>query len=119
MDTVNIFDINRRFGTEKIDKLRFISSYRKYWYLKTKKAIQLRPLNYIDYNRDRAFNELKEFCGFEYYGRKHLENELTAFIQLVWMPQKFGVDKRTSQLSSMIVSGQMTVPFPVSRTVLN
>lgn len=108
MDTVNIFDINRRFGTEKIDKLRFISSYRKYWYLKTKKAIQLRPLNYIDYNRDRAFNELKEFCGFEYYGRKHLENELTAFIQLVWMPQKFGVDKRTSHLSSMIVSGQMT-----------
>ena len=108
MDTVNIFDINKRFGTEKIDKLRFISSYRKYWYLKTKRAIQIRPLNYIEYNRDRAFAELKEFCDFEYYGRKHLENELTAFIQLVWMPKKFGVDKRTSHLSSMIVSGQMS-----------
>ena len=56
----------------------------------------------------RAFAELKEFCGFEYYGRKHLENILTAFIQLVWFPQKFGVDKRKSHLSSMIVSGQMT-----------
>lgn len=108
MDLVNLRDIQKRFGSDKIDKLRFISSYRKYWYLKTGKAVQLRPLNYIDYNRDRAFAELKEFCGFEYYGRKHLENELTAFIQLVWLPQKFGVDKRTSHLSSMIVSGQMT-----------
>lgn len=108
MDTVNIHDINRKYGKEATNKLRFISSYRKYYYLKTKRAIQLRPLNDIDYNRDRAFQELYDFCGFEYYGRKHLENILTAFVQLYWFPKKFGVDKRTSHLSSMIVSGQMT-----------
>ena len=33
---------------------------------------------------------------------------MTAFIQLVWYPEKFGLDKRTSHLSSMIVSGQLT-----------
>lgn len=65
-------------------------------------------MNYIDYNRDRAFRELYDFCGFEYYGSKHLENILTAFVQLYWFPKKFGVDKRTSHLSSMIASGQMT-----------
>lgn len=108
MDTVNIRDINRKFGKGKIDKLKLISSYRKYYYMKTGKAVQLRPLNYIDYNRNRAFQELEEFCGFEYYGSKHLENILTAFVQLYWFPQKFNVDKRTSHLSSMIVSGQMT-----------
>ena len=108
MDTVNILDIHKRFGIEKIDKLRFLSSWRKYWYKKTGKLVEYRPLNFIDYNRERAFAELKSFCGFEYYGRKHLENILTAFIQLYWLPKKFGVDKRTSHLSSMIVSGQMT-----------
>lgn len=108
MDVVNIKDINNKFGTDRIDKLNFISSYKKYYNLKVGKAITLRPLNYINYNRDRAFRELKAFCGFEYYGRKHLENILTAFIQLYWLPEKFGVDKRTSHLSSMIVSGQMT-----------
>ena len=108
MDLINLHDINKKFGTDKIDKLKFVSSYRKYWYLKTGKCVTLLPLNFIDYNRDRAFEELKEFCGFEYYGRKHLENELTAFIQLYWLPKKFGVDKRTSHLSSMIASGQMT-----------
>lgn len=67
-----------------------------------------RPLNYIEYNRDRALQELNDYCGFEYYGSKHLENRLTKFIQLYWFPKKYNVDKRTSHLSSMIVSGQMT-----------
>ena len=101
-------DIHKRFGTKPINKLDFISSYEKYLNTKLGKVVQLRPLNYIDYNRDRAFQELHDFCGFEYYGSKHLENVLTAFIQLYWFPKKFGVDKRASHLSSMIVSGQMT-----------
>jgi hypothetical protein len=107
-DLVNLKDIYHRFGTKSINKLKFISTIsvelqRIFLHIET-----ARPLNMIEYNRDKAFSELKEFCGFEYYGRKHLENKLTAFIQLVWFPQKFGVDKRTSHLSSMIVSGQMT-----------
>lgn len=108
MDTTNIMDIHKKFGTKPIDKLKFVTSYKKYLNTKRGKVVQLRPLNYIDYNRDRAFKELNDFCGFEYYGSKHLENILTAFVQLYWFPKKFGVDKRSSHLSSMIVSGQMT-----------
>lgn len=107
-DVRNIKDINKKYGVGEINKLEFISTVEKaidkrMYHLKTE-----RPLNFIDYNRDRAFKELTDFCGFEYYGRKHLENILTAFIQLVWFPEKFDVDKRTSHLSSMIVSNQMT-----------
>lgn len=108
MDVKNIKAINKKFGENKIDKLKFISSYKKYIRIKCGSVITLRPLNYIDYNREKAFRELYDFCGFEYYGRKHLENILTAFVQLYWLPKKFGMDKRTSHLSSMIVSGQMT-----------
>lgn len=108
LDLTNLRDISRRFNTKPIDKLPFISSYKKYLLQKTGRLINLRPLNYIDYRRDRAFRELKEFCGFEYYGGKHLENMLTAFLQLYWLPKKFNADKRVSHLSSMIVSGQMT-----------
>lgn len=108
LDTANIKDINRRFGTDRINKLKLTSFYQRYLFTKLEKVVTLRPLDLVDYNRDRAFAELKEFCGFEYYGRKHLENILTAFIQLYWFPKKFGVDKRTSHLSSMIVSDQLT-----------
>lgn len=107
-DLVNIKDIHKKFGSKPISKLSLLSTIRRNCdrvFLGIKSP---RPLNLIDYSRDRAFQELNDFCGFEYYGRKHLENILTAFIQLYWFPKKFGVDKRTSHLSSMIVSGQMT-----------
>lgn len=107
-DLVNLKDISRRFNDKPIDKLPLLSHYQKQWDKRVLKQETVRPLNYIDYRRDRAFEELEEYCGFQYYGRKHLENYLTAFVQLCWLPEKFGVDKRTSHLSSMIVSGQMT-----------
>lgn len=108
MDTVNIIDIHNKFGKEPIDKLELLSIKQMQRDKNELGIVSPMPLDYIDYNREQAFTELKEFCGFEYYGRKHLENILTAFIQLYWFPKKFGVDKRTSHLSSMIVSGQMT-----------
>lgn len=107
-DVVNIMDIHRRFGTKRIDRLRFISAAEKRACEKKLGIKSPRPLNFVDYNRDRAFAELEDYCGFRYYGKKHLENYLTAFLQLYWLPKKFNVDKRTSHLSSMIVSGQMT-----------
>lgn len=107
-DLKNIKSINRRFGREKINKLPFISNFKFDIDSKILKIESPRPLNYIDYNRERALKELKEFCGFEYYGSKHLENTLTKFIQLYWFYNKFNVDKRTSHLSSMIISGQLT-----------
>lgn len=107
-DLINIKDINRRFGEDKLDKLELISNLRLLVDRCILRIDTLRPLNYINYNRDQALKELFEFCGFAYYGRKHLENSLTEFIQLYWFPHKFNVDKRTSHLSSMIVSGQLT-----------
>lgn len=107
-DVNNILAIHRKFGTKPIDKLDLLSDEQ---IVKDRAELGIespRPLNYLEYKRDRAFAELKEFCGFEYYGRKHLENIFTAFTQLVWFPQKFGVDKRKSHLSSMIMSDQMT-----------
>ena len=108
MDIINIKYIAKNFSSEDIDKLKFISTYKKFLNIKLGRAISLRPLNYIDYNRKKAFKELYDFCGFEYYGAKHLENILTAFVQLYWLPKKFNLDKRTSHLSSMIISNQIT-----------
>lgn len=107
-DLTNIKAINERFGDSKLDKLDFITTLGRMKDLKSMAIRFERPLNYVDYRIDKAFKELADFCGFEYYGRKHLENKFTAFLQTYWLPKKFGVDKRTSHLSSMIISGQLT-----------
>lgn len=104
-DYTNIKDIHKKFGDRPINKLTFLREIDR----NIKKPYStMYPLNYIDYNREKAFEELKQFCDFQYYGRKHLENEFTAFLQLYWLPRKFNVDKRKAHLSSMIISNQMT-----------
>lgn len=107
-DLVNLRDIHKKFGRKPIDKLPFISQWQRLWDVNVHHLETLRPLDFIDYNKERAIKELHDFCGFEYYEAKHLENTLTKVIQLYWFYHKFNVDKRTSHLSSMIVSGQMT-----------
>ena len=108
MDLVHIKDIHRRFGTKPIDKLPLMSNWERLWNVRVHNIHTSRPLNYIDYNRDRAIQELNDFCGFTYYEAKHLENTLTKVVQLYWYYNKFKIDKRKSHLSSMIVSGQIT-----------
>ncbi len=103
-----IKDIHKKFGTKPIDKLLFMSNSQRIFDRYLCGINSVRPLNFIDYNKERAIAELKEFCDFEYYETKHCENLLTKVIQLYWLPKKFNYDKRTSHLSSLIVSGQMT-----------
>lgn len=108
MDMIHVRDIHKRFGTKPINKLPMMNNWQRIWNVKFHGIHTNRPLNYIDYNRNRAIQELKEFCGFIYYEAKHLENTLTKVVQLYWYYNKFGIDKRKSHLSSMIVSGQIT-----------
>lgn len=107
-DIVNIRAINKQFGKKTMNKLQLLSDYRRFFDQKLLRIETHRPLNLIDYNRQNALNELAEFCGFEYYGSKHLENVLTKFIQVYWFYHKFKVDKRRSHFSSLIISNQMT-----------
>ncbi|MEH7255665.1 hypothetical protein V7111_26525, partial [Neobacillus niacini] len=107
-DIVNIKDIHRKFGTISMNQLPLVSYPKriidKYLY----KTETLKPLDFLDYNRERAIEELKNFCDFNYYSGKHLENDFTIFAQVLWFYKKFNVDKRRSHLSSMIISNQMT-----------
>lgn len=109
-DKGHILHIQRKFGEIKLDeKLPLFSMFEKRIKYKFFYKIQtICPLNYVDYNALNAFSILNETCGFEYYGDKHCESILTKFMQRYYLPRKFGVDKRKSHYSSMIVSGQLT-----------
>jgi N-acetyl sugar amidotransferase len=109
-DKVHIIAIHREYGEIKLDKnLPLYSMFEKrikynlFYNIKT-----ICPLNYVEYNALNAFSTLNGTCGFEYYGDKHCESLLTKFMQRYYLPKKFGVDKRKSHYSSMIISGQMT-----------
>lgn len=107
-DRCHILNVHKLFGTKSIDKLQ-LESITGYYLSRVLSPVKtVLPLNYIDYNKDRAFQELHEFSGFEYYGGKHHENVLTRFMQGYYLPVKYGMDKRKSHLSSLIMAGQLS-----------
>ena len=109
MDKTHILAIHKQFGTKPIDKLRIGNLWSAYigWRYYSK-VETIYPLNYIDYNKKRVLDELKEFSDYNYYGGKHYESILCRFLQCYYLPAKYNFDKRKSHFSSLIVDGQMT-----------
>ena len=108
-DSTHIRAIQKQFSGKPIDKLRLTTTFEDSILKRLRKdVIRVCPLDMIDYRMDRSLQELKEFCDYEYYGGKHHESVLCRFLQCWYLPQKYGVDKRKSHLSSLIASGQMT-----------
>lgn len=108
-DSVHIRAIQKQFSGKPIDKLRLTNTFEDSILKRLRKdVIRIEPLNLIDYRFDKVMQELQDFCDYEYYGGKHHESVLCRFMQCYYLPEKFGVDKRKSHLSSLIISGQMT-----------
>lgn len=109
MDAVNLKDIHRKHGKRKLKDFPTISFFKYFfWYPFVKKMVVVRPLNYIEYNKDEAEKVLIETIGYQSYGRKHGESRFTRFFQNYILPKKFNIDKRIAHYSSLIMSGQMT-----------
>lgn len=91
-------------------KLRYVPhmSLPEYLYLRFIKKIKtFNLLDWIDYDKAKAAEELKAKFGWSDYGQKHCENFFTAFYQNYYLPKKFGIDKRKAFYSSLICAGQM------------
>ena len=109
MDGKNMKDIHDKYGSIKLKQVKPLSFYEIYFkipYIDRLKKI--RPLNYIDYDKEKAIKELHDEIGFEYYGGKHCESVFTRLYQNYILPEKFGINKSKAHYSSLIVSGQLT-----------
>ena len=109
MDSRNLQSIHRKFSSA--GKLDFpVYSLWRYIYKTVflKKFIVHRPLNWIRYSKKEALEELKSVYDFKEYGTKHSESTFTSYYQKVYLPTRFGIDKRKAHLSSEIVSGHKT-----------
>lgn len=110
-DWMNIKGVYKKCGRGKISLKKyphtnFFEQYFAYEYLYPVKNIL--PLVYIDYSKKDAIALLEKEFGWKYYGGKHFESRFTKFFQEVYLPQKYGWEKRRDHISSLIVGGEMT-----------
>lgn len=108
-DSLQLKAIFKKFGKGRLVNYPIMSWWKNkiYWpYFKKMKVI--RPLNYINYNKNEAIKFLQKNYDWRYYGGKHHESKWTKFFQAYYLPEKFGFDKRKAHLSSMIIAKQIT-----------
>ncbi len=68
----------------------------------------IKPLNLVPVTKQQMIDTLGKEYGYVPYGQKHFEDLLTKFLEGWWTPTRFGHDMRRAQLSSLVVTGQMT-----------
>lgn len=108
-DLKHLRAIYRQFGAGgNLNKFPTLGMFKKdIWYPHVRRIKNIALLNYLDYHKDLAKKEIIEEVGWRDYGGKHYESVFTRFFQGVYLPEKFGYDKRRSHYSSLIASGQM------------
>ncbi len=108
MDSINLKAIHKKFGNTPLKSYKTISFFQYYfWYPIILGMRTIRPLNYMEYNKENALKELEKI-GYKPYPKKHGESIFTKFFQNYYLPKKFGYDKRLPHYSSLILSNQMT-----------
>lgn len=108
-DGKHVREVHRVFGEGQLKSYPVMTMVEYLWTTKVRGLPKrYRPLDFIDYDKEKARRELEEIYGWRDYGSKHSESRFTKFYQDVYLPRKQRFDKRRLHLSSLIVSGQLT-----------
>lgn len=108
-DLRHIKDIISQFGTIPLKTYPFTNVLRRKIYMPYIKGIKVvKLLNFTPYIKKEAEALLTKEYDWTPYPQKHFESIMTKFIEGYWLPKRFGYDVRRPQLSSLILTGQMT-----------
>ena len=108
-DKTYLKDVMKKHGGFKTKNYVYTTGFRhKFWlpYVKGVRTVHL--LNYVPFTKKEMIETLASEYGYEAYKQKHFEDLLTKFIEGWWLPTRFNYDIRKAQLSSLVVTGQMT-----------
>lgn len=69
---------------------------------------KIRPLYYMDYDKEAAKKLLSEKYAWQWYGGHHLENRFTTFFHSFFLPARWGIDFRIAGYSAYCRNGWLT-----------
>lgn len=108
-DSTYMKDVIRKHCAIKIKNYTFTNGFKhKFWIPYVLGVKTLKPLNLVPFTRQQMIDTLQTEYGYVTYGQKHFEDLITKFLEGWWVPTRFGHDIRRAQLSSLVVTGQMS-----------
>jgi N-acetyl sugar amidotransferase len=108
MDAKYIESVHKRYGVVPMKTFPNLWMSKFLYWTAVKKIKKVRPLYYIDYQKEKTKEFLTRELGWKWYGGHHLENRFAAFCHSYLMPRRFKRDLRALGYSALIRSGQMT-----------
>lgn len=102
-------DVIKKYCRIPIKHYTFTNGFKhKFWIPYIKGVKTLKPLNLVPFTKAEMIETLSKEYGYEPYSQKHFEDLITKFLEGWWVPKRFGHDIRRAQLSSLVITGQMT-----------
>lgn len=121
-----IADIHKKFGKLPMKRFPNLTLFKFVRWI-SMGIKRLRPLNLVDYDKEKIKEFLAKEYGWVWYGGHHQENRYTLFNHFYAL-EKFAIDFRYVEASAMIRSGQMTKneaikfvnqPFTIEQNVID
>lgn len=109
MDPLYVRSVHKRFGKiKKFKSFPHMTFFKLQYYIWIKRITEIRLMEFIDYKKNEVDKILTKELNWQYYGGHHHENLYTRFFQSYYLPKKFHIDKRITELGAMVRSGQIT-----------
>ena len=107
MDAKYIQSVHRQYGKMRMKTFPNLWLSLQLKWMLINRLKKIRPLWYINHNKEETKKKLSEAYGWRWYGGHHLENRITAFFHTFFFPRRWSIDARILGFASLVRSGQM------------
>jgi N-acetyl sugar amidotransferase len=106
-DSKMISSVVERHGTTQIKPLPMLplKDFLRWSFLLRLKRV--RPMYYMEYDKEQAKSMLADTYGWRWYGGHHLEDKCSAMALSYLQPYTMGIDQRVNGYAALVRSGQM------------
>jgi N-acetyl sugar amidotransferase len=108
MDGKYIESVHDEFGTVPMKTFPNLRLMRWLKWVCVNRIKKIRPLYYVDYDKERVKELLSDRYGWQWYGGHHMENRTAYFANNYYLPRKFEIDLRFCEFSALVRAGRMT-----------
>lgn len=108
MDAKYIHSMHKQYGEfKKLKSYPYLWLFKQLNWMLVNRLKKIRPLWYLDYDKEKTKQFLSSEFGWQWYGGHHLENRMTNFYHTYFLPRRFGIDQRVNGFAALVRSGQM------------
>jgi hypothetical protein len=108
MDAKYIQSVHKQFGTVPMRTFPNLWLYKQLKWMLFGRIESIRPLYYLQYDKEAAKAMLAEEYGWKWYGGHHLENRTASFFHSYFFPTRWQSDFRIAGYSAYCREGDMS-----------